>query len=42
VLFTGEHAQVVAMALNPHEAIGEEVHAVISCSSWSTATAKPC
>jgi mannose-6-phosphate isomerase-like protein (cupin superfamily) len=28
VLYTGEHAQVVAMTLNPHEAIGEEVHDV--------------
>ncbi len=28
VLFTGEHAQVVVMALEPHEAIGEEVHDV--------------
>src|SRR6186713_3139691 len=28
VLFTGEHAQVVAMTLQPGERIGEEVHKV--------------
>jgi mannose-6-phosphate isomerase-like protein (cupin superfamily) len=28
VLFTGEHAQVVAMTLQPGERIGEEVHEV--------------
>jgi mannose-6-phosphate isomerase-like protein (cupin superfamily) len=28
VLFTGEHAQVVAMTLQPGESIGEEVHEV--------------
>jgi mannose-6-phosphate isomerase-like protein (cupin superfamily) len=28
VLFTGEHAQVVAMTLCPGESIGEEVHEV--------------
>jgi mannose-6-phosphate isomerase-like protein (cupin superfamily) len=31
VLFTGRNIQVVAMALRPGEAIGQEVHAVDQC-----------
>lgn len=29
VLYTGQHAQLVVMSLNPNEEIGEEVHQIV-------------
>jgi mannose-6-phosphate isomerase-like protein (cupin superfamily) len=38
VLFTGQHIQIVAMALQPGESIGEEVHKVDQCLFFTKGT----